>query len=54
MLACISCKNYVCRFCADDIGGRGDSARCPFCDKSPFIVADVAKNEPVFSNRITH
>lgn len=46
MLACIGCKNYVCRFCADDIGAR-QPARCPFCDKTPFIVADVAQNDPV-------
>jgi len=49
MLECAKCKNYVCRFCADDIGGRPvqtwGPARCPFCDSSPYIVNDVDENE---------
>jgi len=51
MLQCSKCKNYVCRFCADDIGNRCLEAlaiaRCPFCDASPFVVVDVDKNEPI-------
>eukprot|EP00826_Nyctotherus_ovalis_P013284 TRINITY_DN13569_c0_g1_i3.p1 TRINITY_DN13569_c0_g1~~TRINITY_DN13569_c0_g1_i3.p1 ORF type:complete len:198 (+),score=36.12 TRINITY_DN13569_c0_g1_i3:66-659(+) len=51
MLQCSKCKNYACRFCADDIGNRCLEvlvvAHCPFCDASPFVVADVDKNEPV-------
>lgn len=51
MLQCFKCKNYACRFCADDIGNRCLEvlavAHCPFCDASPFIVIDVDKNEPI-------
>jgi len=48
MLECIECKNYVCRFCVEDIIGKPyENIRCPFCDKQPFILSDVCESEQV-------
>eukprot|EP00826_Nyctotherus_ovalis_P029406 TRINITY_DN2322_c0_g4_i1.p1 TRINITY_DN2322_c0_g4~~TRINITY_DN2322_c0_g4_i1.p1 ORF type:complete len:289 (-),score=15.67 TRINITY_DN2322_c0_g4_i1:130-996(-) len=48
MLTCFRCKNYICRFCADDIGDKNSEAvRCPFCDCSPFVLLDVNEKDPI-------
>lgn len=48
MLICFRCKNYICRFCADDIGDRSlEAVRCPFCDCSPFVLLDVNEKDPI-------
>lgn len=46
MMECFECKNYICIFCAEEIGQRS-SVRCPFCSKEPFKVVDVVDNKPV-------
>lgn len=48
MLICFRCKNYICRFCADEIGERSvEAVRCAFCDCAPFVLLDVNEKDPI-------
>jgi len=48
MLICFRCKNYICRFCADEIGEKdAELIRCAFCDCTPFILLDVNEKDSI-------
>ena len=48
MLNCSNCKNYICRFCGDEIGEKPiEMIKCPFCAVNPFILTDVDSDNPI-------
>lgn len=48
ILACESCKNYICHRCADDLEAYEKvSSRCPHCNVEPLVLEDEKMTEAV-------